>query len=58
MEINLDSVYKIYENLEARLELGYIINGIDKGTWERSFHQSSFSKSDGYKAGVIFSYKF
>lgn len=58
VEINLDSVYKIYENLEARLELGYIINGIDKGTWERSFHHSSFSKSDGYKAGVIFSYKF
>ena len=58
VEINLDSVYQIYENLDARLELGYIINGIDKGTWNRSFHHSSYSKSDGYKAGLIFTYKF
>lgn len=58
VEINVDSSYQIYENLEAVLELGYIANAVDKGTWDRSFKNSSFTKGDAYKASLIFSYTF
>lgn len=58
IEFNLDSTYKIYENLEATLELGYIVNGIDKGTWNRYYRESSFQKGDAWKAAAIFNYSF
>lgn len=58
VEINVDSSYKIYDNLEAAVELGYIVNAIDKGTWNRSFKDSRFTKGDAYKASLIFSYAF
>lgn len=58
VEINVDSSYKIYDNLEAAVELGYIVNAVDKGTWNRGFKQSSFTKGDAYKAALIFSYAF
>lgn len=60
VEFNLDSTYKIYENLSATLELGYIINGIDKGTWQRSYTPDNerFTKKDAYKAALIFNYSF
>lgn len=58
VEFNVDSSYQIYENLEATLELGYIANAVDKGTWNRSFKHSSFSKGDAYKAALVFNYSF
>lgn len=58
VEINLDSSYNIYENLEAVLELGYVVNAVDKGTWNRSFKNGSYEKSDAYKAALIFNYSF
>lgn len=58
IEFNLDTSYKIYDNLEAGLLLGYIVNGVDKGTWNRHFNRGAFSKGDAYKADVVFSYSF
>ncbi len=52
VEFNLDSTYKIYENLTATLQLGYAINGIDKDTWGYD------ERRDGYKAGIIMRYAF
>ncbi len=58
VEFNLDSVYKVYENLNAIVELGYIVNGFDKDAWRKSSYQSNFTKADGYKANLIMQYAF
>lgn len=60
LEFNLDTSYKIYDNLEAGLLLGYIVNGVDRGTWKRSFNgaNQAFAKGDAYKADIVFSYSF
>lgn len=61
LEFNLDSTYQIYENLEMAVMLGYIVNGVDRDTWKRSYQgntNNAFSKGDGYKAEVFFSYSF
>ena len=58
VEFNVDSSWKIYDNLEVVLELGYIVNGVDKGTWERSYKGDRFDKGDGYKAALLFNYSF
>ena len=62
LEFNLVNVYKIYENLEANLELGYVANYMDTGTWHRHWGKNndfgSFSKSDIWKAHLIFTYRF
>lgn len=60
LEFNFDTSYKIYDNLEAGLLLGYIVNGVDRGTWKRGFNGAgqAFSKGDAYKADVVFSYSF
>lgn len=57
LEVNLDSTWQIYDNLTATLELGYIGNLVDKGTWKRSFYQP-FERGDAYKAALIFAYNF
>ena len=54
VEFNLDSTYKIYENLEACLELGYIVNGVDKKTWKWSGNQ----KEDAWKVAINLRYSF
>ncbi len=54
VEFNLDSTYKIYENLDAIVELGYIINGVDKSTWKWTQNQ----KEDAWKCAVNFRYSF
>ena len=58
VEINVDTTYQIYENLEAALELGYIVNAVDTHTWNRSYKNTQLSKGDAYKAALIFSYSF
>uniref|UniRef100_UPI00266FFFFD outer membrane homotrimeric porin n=1 Tax=uncultured Desulfovibrio sp. TaxID=167968 RepID=UPI00266FFFFD len=37
LEFNLVNSWQIYENLEANLELGYIINMMDRDTWDKSY---------------------
>jgi hypothetical protein len=54
VEFNLDSSYQIYENLEACVELGYIVNGADKKTWKWSGNQ----KEDAWKAALNIRYSF
>ena len=58
LEFNLTNVWQVYENLTDSLELGYIVNMIDKNTWDRSFFDSSFSKQDAWKASLVLAYTF
>lgn len=61
LEFNLQNKYKLYENLTFGLELGYIANMMDKGTWSRSWMRdakASFSKQDAWKANVAIVYTF
>ncbi len=53
LEFNLDSTYQIYENLQAIVQLGYIVNGVDEETWDHLGETR-----DAYKAQLIFSYSF
>ena len=43
---------------QANLELGYIVNMIDKDTWEKSWMNDSFQKQDAWKAQLVFAYAF
>lgn len=59
LEFNLDSTYKFYENLDLVVELGYIVNGIDKSAWNGDYRgNSSFQKGNAYKAAAIMKYTF
>ena len=60
LEFNLVNSWQIYENLEANLELGYIVNMMDKDTWDKSYisEQRNWSKQDAWKAQLIFAYSF
>ena len=58
LEFNLVNSYQIYENLEANLELGYIVNMMDDDPWKRSYRSDSYKKQDAWKAQLIFAYSF
>ncbi|MBQ9536748.1 MAG: outer membrane homotrimeric porin [Desulfovibrionaceae bacterium] len=61
VEFNLDNTYKIYENLSVNLDLGYIINCYDRGTWSRRWTKGNgngMSKHDAWKAQLTFAYTF
>ena len=63
LEFNLVNQWQIYENLEANLELGYVVNMIDKGTWVKSAYYNGegngkFEKQDAWKAQLTFAYTF
>ena len=59
LEFNLVNSYQIYENLEANLELGYIVNMIDRDTWRHSTYNTGYySKQDAWKAQLILAYTF
>ena len=59
LEFNLVNSWQIYENLEANLELGYIVNMMDKDTWDKSYvSERNWSKQDAWKAQLIFAYSF
>ena len=55
-EINFDHKYKIYENLTAVLELGYIHIDYDD-VWNKAFNTGSQS-DDAWKAEIHFNYSF
>ena len=58
LECNLVNEYKIYENLTANLELGYIVNMVDKNTWDRKWMETSTQRQDAWKAQLLFAYSF
>jgi hypothetical protein len=62
LEINLDNVYKIYENLDMLVEIGYIHLWLDqsRGVWGASPAQGirGVSVTDAVKAAVYFRYSF
>lgn len=62
IEFNLDTTWKVYENLEAVVELGYILNGIDNNEWRKKGgardHAYNYSKADAWKAALIMKYSF
>lgn len=63
LEFNLVNQYQIYENLEINLELGYVVNMMDKDTWVRKGYaqgegNGGFSKQDAWKAQLIVAYTF
>jgi len=62
LEFNLDSTYKIYENLSANLDFGYVVNMMDEGTWKHSRNwgsgYSNFSNHDAWKLQLTFNYSF
>lgn len=59
VEFNLDSVWKVYDNLDVVFELGYIVNGTDQGAWNRSYrNDNSYQKGDAFKVAAIAKYTF
>ncbi len=55
VEINFDTTYQIYENLQAGLQLGYIVNGFNGG---RDAWEGIYGKKNAYKASLLFNYSF
>lgn len=63
LEFNLVNQWQIYENLEINLELGYVVNMMDKDTWQKSSYydgtdNGKFEKQDAWKAQLTFAYSF
>jgi hypothetical protein len=59
-EVNFDHTYKIYENLTAIVELGWLRLQSDKDTWkgQKSYFRHEDEDSNAWKAQMIFQYKF
>ncbi len=59
VEINVDTTWQIYENLQAVVELGYIFNGIDTESWDDATGNiSGPAKGDAWKASLMMLYTF
>lgn len=58
LEFNLVNNYKMYENFDINLELGYVANFVDNDTWKKADRTTSFQKQDAWKAQLIFAYSF
>jgi len=57
-EVNFDHVYKIYENLEVALELGWLRLSSDRRTWGSVPGDGLRKNDDAFKAGLNFTYSF
>ncbi len=58
VEVNLDTTWQIYDNLQAVVELGYIFNNVDAETWSHDNVGSTMGKEDAWKASLLFLYSF
>lgn len=60
IEVNVNNTYKVYQNLELLLELGYIHLWLAKNTWGRAGNatRSSLSYQDAWKVSVGLMYSF
>ena len=65
LEFNIDNVIAIYDNLAMGLDLGYIVNFMDSGTWKHSsawvgenVTHGNMTKHDAWKAQLTFNYTF
>ena len=61
LEFNFDSTYRMYENFAVHLDLGYVVNLVNKSAWNRSWMEDdplSYSKKDAWKVQVAFEYTF
>ncbi|MDO5537625.1 MAG: outer membrane homotrimeric porin [Desulfovibrionaceae bacterium] len=59
LEFNLSTNYKMYDNFDINLELGYIVNFMDNDTWkDAGTRNTSFSKQDAWKIQLAFMYNF
>ena len=58
IEVNFDHQYKIYENLTAVVELGYIHLDTDHDTWNSYGNSDRDDTDNAYKAQVMLEYKF
>lgn len=59
LEFNLVNNYKMYENFDVNLELGYVANFMDNDTWKKAgSRDSSFQKQDAWKCQLVFAYSF
>ncbi len=56
-EFDLNSKYKIYEELSLGLELGYIFTNFDKTVWAAAGNQDTLDQ-DAYKAVFMLNYSF
>ncbi len=57
VEINFDTTYQIYENLQAVVELGYIFNGVNTENWNDKTG-GNIDKQDAWKAALLMMYTF
>jgi hypothetical protein len=57
-EVNFDHVYKIYENLEVCLELGWLRLNSNRNTWNIPTDNRLKKNDDAWKAGLNFKYSF
>lgn len=57
-EVNFDHQYKIYENLTAVLELGWLRLHADKDTWKAAGASGLKENDNAYKAQLAFRYSF
>lgn len=61
LEFNLNSEYKIYDNLSVGLGLGYVVNMMSPDVWQESSKTwlgAGYSKQDIWKADLTFKYQF
>jgi len=57
-EVNFDHVYKIYENLEVCLELGWLRLNSNRNTWGSERGDRLKKNDDAWKATINFKYSF
>ncbi len=60
VELNFDTTWQIYDNLQAVVEVGYIFNGFNTDEWDDAIGNSNGweGKADAWKANLIFAYEF
>ena len=55
-ELNADTRYKLYDNLELDLEAGYVRLNLDEGTWGRKIVDDT--EKNSYRFSIAMRYTF